>query len=244
MGTPSAGLHAELDRIESAVDAGETDLRRLGFWRIVGLIKRDEDLVERYADQVGRIDAKAFRARIRVRLPVWAGTLILVVVLAVGVAAFVFAAVQGTPDERSANDPTLAGIGLLVAAAAWDVAVHSPTHLLVGRALGMRFTDYFLKSVTAPPGLKLEYASYLRASPTQRAWMHASGALASKVVPFLVLALAAAVGIDAPGWATAGLWILGVGQLITDLVFSTRTSDWKKVRREAAVSRARRATSA
>ena len=56
--TPSGGLGAELDRIEAAVDAGDTDLRRLGFWRVVGLIKRDDELIERYAEQVGRIDAQ------------------------------------------------------------------------------------------------------------------------------------------------------------------------------------------
>ena len=47
--TQSRGLGAELDRIGSAVDAGDTDLSRLGFWRVVALIKRDDELIERYA---------------------------------------------------------------------------------------------------------------------------------------------------------------------------------------------------
>jgi hypothetical protein len=69
--------------------------------------------------------------------------------------------------------------------------------------------------------------------------MHASGAIATKLVPFLVLALASATDIDAPGWAIAILWVLGIGQIVSDLLFSTRKSDWKKVRRELVVARAR-----
>jgi hypothetical protein len=237
--TPSIGLGAELDRIEAAVDAGDTDLRRLGFWRVVALIKLDDELIERHADQVGRIDRDAFRQRVRFRVPVWVGNLIFAVELAVGVGAFALAATRGTHNITFAYDATLAGIGLLVTAGTWDVGVHSPTHWLVGRAVGIRFTDYFLKAPTAPPGLKIDYASYLRASPEHRAWMHASGAIATKLVPFLVLALALATGIDAPGWSIAILWVLGIGQIVTDILFSTRKSDWKKVRRELAVARAR-----
>ena len=240
-GTASGGIGAQLDLIEEAVDGGERDLRKLGFWRIVGLIKRDDELIERYAEQVGRIDAKAFRAWAPVRVPVWLGHLLLAVGFAIGVAAFALAAANG--DRGSAGyDATLTGIGLLVATGAWDVALHSPAHLLVGLAFGIRPTGYFLKGATAPPGLKVDYASYLRASPARRAWMHASGAIASKLVPFLVLALVLVTGIDAPPWAIVALWVIAIGQLVTDLLISTRKSDWKKVRREIAVARARRAT--
>jgi hypothetical protein len=237
--TRRGGLGAELDRIEAAVDAGDPGLRPMGFWRIVGLIKRDDELIERHAEQVGRIDRKAFRSAVLVRIPVWAGTVLLVFALAAGLFAFAVAVWKGTPNLAFEQDPTLAGIGLVVAAAAWMVAFHSPTHWLVGRLVGIRFTDYFLKSALAPPGLKTDYASYLRVPPTSRAWMHASGALATKVAPFLVLVLASAYDIDAPGWSIVILWVLGIGQIVTDVVFSTRRSDWKKVRRELAVARAR-----
>jgi hypothetical protein len=240
-GTPSTGLGTELDRIEEAVDRGHQDLRELGFWRVVALIKRDDELIERYADQVGRIDAKAFLGWAPVRLPLWLGNLLLAIGFAIGVAAFLLAVAKG--DRSSAGyDATLTGVGLLIATGAWDVALHSPTHLLVGRAFGMRPTGYFLRGPTAPPGLKFDLASSLRTPPERRAWMHASGAIASKVVPFLVLALTAIVGIDAPGWAIVALWVIAIGQLVTDLLISTRKSDWKKVRREVAVARARRAT--
>jgi hypothetical protein len=235
--TRPGGLGAELDRIEAAVDAGSADLRDLGFWRIVGLLKREDELVERYADQVGRIDTKAFRARVRFRAPVWVGIALMVIAVGVGIAA----AWVAVPAGSSEPDPFRAGISLLVAAGVWAAGMHSLAHYLVGRLVGIRFTDFFFAIPPPPlPGLKTDYSSYLRTSPAARAWMHASGAVATKLAPFVALAFAPAA--DAPAWSVAILVVLGVFQIATDLLFSTKASDWKKVRRELAVARARRAS--
>ena len=205
---------------------------RLGFWRVVALIKRDDELIERHAEQVGRIDMKAFLARIGFHIPVGLGNAILLVAMAAGGLA-VWVAVESSPAEQ-----TVAGSALLVAAGAWAVGFHSPTHWLVGRLVGIRFTDYFLGGKPIPyPGLKTDYATYLRTDPMGRVWMHASGAVATKLAPFLALAFAPAAG--APGWAVAALLALGAFQIVTDVVISTKRSDWKKVRRELAVARAR-----
>ncbi|MGH2641654.1 MAG: hypothetical protein ACRDGO_08140 [Actinomycetota bacterium] len=238
-GSPSGGLGPELDRIEATVDAGDTDLRQLGFWRLVALIKRGDELIERHADQVGRIDAKAFDARFPHRVPIWLGNALLAVSIAVGVVA-AWAAVLYAIDTSS-EGRTAVGVALLVAALAWMVGLHSSTHYVVGRLVGIRFRRYFFAIPPPPlPGLKTDYATYLRATPTGRAWMHASGAIATKLAPFLALSLAPAT--DAPGWTVVVLLALGVFQIVTDVVFSTNASDWKKVRRELAVARARRHT--
>jgi hypothetical protein len=232
-GTPSGGLGAELDRIESAVDGGDTDLRRLGFWRVVALVKRADELIERYAEKVGRIDAKAFRAGVRFRLPVWVGITLMLIAVVVGIVAVVLAV------RAAGSDDITVGLELMVAAAAWAAGLHSLTHYVVGRVVGIRFTDLFVAFPPPPlPGLKTDYASYLRASPIDRAWMHASGAIATKLAPFIALAFAPAA--RAPGWAVAILLGLGIFQIVTDLLFSTKASDWKKVRRELAVARSRR----
>ena len=236
--TPSEDLGTRLDRVEEAVDAGDTDLKELGFWRLVAEVKRDDALIERHAEQVGRIDMRAFLARIRFLVPVWLGNAILVSVVAVGGLA-VWVAVETSPRTAPDANPTVAGAALLVAAGAWAIGFHSPTHWLVGRLVGIRFTDYFLGGKPIPyPGLKTDYTTYLRADPIQRAWMHASGAVATKLAPFLALAFAPAAG--APGWAVAALLALGAFQIVTDIVYSTKRSDWKKVKRELAVARARR----
>jgi hypothetical protein len=235
-GTPSGGLGTELDRIEAAVDAGDTDLRRLGFWRVVALIKRDDELVERYADQVGRIDGKAFRAHMKLHVPVWAGITLMLLAVGVGMTAVVLAVREGASSEP---DEVTAGVALVVAGGAWAAGLHSLVHFLVGRAVGIRFTDLLVAIPPPPlPGLKTDYATYLRTSPVARAWMHASGAIATKLAPFLALAFAPAA--KAPGWSVVVLVGFGVFQILTDVLFSTRASDWKKVRRELAVAKARR----
>jgi hypothetical protein len=225
---PAEDVGAQLDRIEAQVAAGSTELSDLGFWRVVGRIKRDPALVATYADQVGRIDARAFRARVRFRVPVWAGNLALVGLLAAGLVAMLLAA---------RTDGVVAGLALLAAGGAWALGVHSPVHWLVGRWVGIRSTDYFLGGPPPPrPGVKIDYATYLRTQPRARAWFHASGAIATKLAPFLAVALSPLT--NAPAWAVVAMAVIGLLQIGTDVVFSVRVSDWKKFRREMAVARA------
>lgn len=92
----------------------------------------------------------------------------------------------------------------------------------------MRFTHWFLAPGRPQPGVKVDYASYLKTPPKQRAWMHASGALITKVVPFALLPLARRM----PRWVFRLMVGVGIVQIVTDIAWSTRASDWKKFRRE------------
>ena len=64
---------------------------------------------------------------------------------------------------------------------AWAAAGIAGLATAIGlRAVGMRFIAYFIRELIPPfPGLKIDYATYLRVPPEARAWMHASGAIAS-----------------------------------------------------------------
>ena len=110
-------------------------------------------------------------------------------------------------------------------------------HLVVyGSLLGMRFTDWFADVPRRPqPGFKLDYATYLRTPAASRAWMHASGAIVTKLVPFAVIPYA--LSIACAGWAIALLAVIGVAQVATDALWSVRASDWKKFRRERRLAR-------
>ena len=223
-------LSGDLDRIETAVLAGNTDMRTLGFWRVVAMVKPDRILVDRYADQIGRIDTAAFRLGVKLRVPVWVGNALLFVATLAGLAAAIAA--------RYVSSSTVAGLLLLGSGVVWTVSLHSPTHWAVGRAIGIDFTDYFIGGPPPPrPGLKSDYATYLRADPDSRAWMHASGAIMTKVAPLFALAFWPASG--APWWSAAGLAAICVVSIATDVAFSVKVSDWKKFRRERAVARAR-----
>jgi len=235
-----ARLQEDLDRIEAAVREGATDLRALGFWPIVARIKRAPS-PGRWAEPVGRIDRLAFEGRTRLRLPVWAGNAVLLVetLVAAALIPVALALAEGRPPR-----PALAGILLLASAGALAVGVHGPTHWVTGRLRGIAFVAWFLKGPFLAPGLKVDYASYLRAEPRARAAMHASGALATKTAPFVVFGAAywrhARAGWELlPEWSLWGLLGMGALMIFTDVVFSTKRSDWKKVRRERRVARDR-----
>ena len=223
-----ARLRADLDRVEAAVDAGDTRLASLGFWALVKQVKLDPRLVQEHAGQIGRIDTKTFRARVKLRAPVWLGNIVLLLGVLAGAIA-VWAALTW-------DSPVLKGLALIAAGGIWSVAVHSPTHWVVGSLLGIRWTDYFLGGPPPPrPGLKSDYGSYLRTDATSRAWMHASGAIATKLAPFVALAFWPAS--DAPWWSATALGALGVLQIVTDVLLSTKSSDWKKFARERRIAR-------
>ena len=230
---PVEDYQDEFARIEAAVAEGDTDLAGLGFWRLLSKVKRDPVLSSHWADAAGRIDQVAFESRVRLRLPIWFGNTVLVGATAAGVAAVIIA-VQTT-------SPTVAGLALVFAAADWSASVHGLAHWLVGRAARIRFTSYFFDRLIPPtPGVKTDYATYLRASPGARAWMHASGAIASKIAPLVALAFWPAT--VAPVWAALVIAAYTLVLIVIDVVYSVRYSDWKKVRRELRVAHARAAS--
>jgi hypothetical protein len=215
-------------RIETALDSGKTDLRALGFWRLLERVKAEPALARHWAEIAGRIDRKAFESRVRLRVPVWVGNLLLLL----GTIAGAVAVWQATRTTSG----LFAGLALVFAGGAWSVTVHDLAHWLAGRTVGIRFTSYFLSGTFPPrPGLKTDYRTYLRAEPAARAWMHASGAIATKLAPFAALAFWPST--VAPAWAAWALVALGLLQIATDVAFSVRRSDWKRVRRELRVAR-------
>jgi hypothetical protein len=227
-------------RIEDQVRAGNTDLSKLGFWALVRKVKLEPVLSRHWSEEVGRIDRLAFESRVRPRFPVAVGNTVLVAgaVISIGLAWLGL--------ELAENEPSsyLAGLMVLAAGVGLSGALHDLGHWLVGSLGRMRFLAYYLDGpLRIQPGLKVDYATYLRASASSRAAMHAAGAIASKIAPFAVFAWVYVVHRRAgsellPEWSLWGLLGLGLLQILTDVVWSTRRSDWKKVRRERAIARA------
>jgi uncharacterized membrane protein YraQ (UPF0718 family) len=63
--------------------------------------------------------------------------------------------------------------------------------------------------------------------------MHASGAIFTKVMPFAFIGAAIAAGV--PTWVPWALFVIGLAQIGTDIVWSTKSSDWAKYKREMAL---------
>lgn len=217
-------IERTLQACEAALDRpGKVDLAGLGFWKAVAAVKRDPLLVERYAQRIGRVDRDAFvRATRPLVFPAALGVVLEGAGTLAGIAILALTSALAAPWRELAY---LVGAGALIG------ATHGLAHVVVGRAMGIGFTHWYSRPPTSPqPGFKTDYVTYLRAPARSRAWMHASGAIVSKIIPFLVAALAAAGGAEA--WAVYVLLALGVFQLVTDVTLSTKASDWKKFRRE------------
>lgn len=224
-------IETRLVAAEKAVAAGG-GVAGTGFWKAVGAVKRDPALVEAYADRIGGIDRAAFEQWAFLKVPVTTGA----AVMTTGTAAGLLLVLWGYYVEAPWN-----GLLLLAGTAITLVTTHGLAHLVVGRLSGMRFTHWFVGTIRRPqPGVKVDYGSYLRSPAPRRAWMHASGAVVTKAIPFL--ALGPAFVMPAPWWATALLLVLGVGQLVTDTLWSVKASDWKKYRREMEFARSSSAT--
>src|SRR5665811_529302 len=208
-------------------DGRSPDLALLGFWRAVAHVKRHPELADAHADPMAAIDREAFRRWALLMVPLGVGTAMMILGTLFGLAI--------TGAAYSVDAPwngllILAGTGILL------VPTHGLGHLIVGRLLGIRFTDWFIGSWKMPqPGVKVDYGSYLRASPRARAWIHASGAIVTKLIPFLDLG--AAWGAGAPAWTLWVLATLGAAMIVTDVAWSTKASDWKKFRRELRYAR-------
>lgn len=206
---------------EAAVKQGEP-LGPTGFWRAVAAVKADPAMIEAHADRIGVIDSTAFRDWALMTVPLWIGNMVMAGGALLGLALIAWAY---TLEGNTAGVVFLLGFGAIL------VTTHSLGHLLVGTLLGIRFTRWFVGAIRRPtPGVKLDYASYLRAAPTSRAWMHASGAIVTKLVPFALIGAALAAAV--PTWVVWVLVVVGIAQVITDVLWSTKASDWKKYRRE------------
>lgn len=212
-----------LDTCEARLERdGTVDLRATGFWRAVGTVKRDPDLVEPFADRIAAIDRAAFEQWALLTVPYRLGTILAVLATLAGLAVITAGYYVDAPWNGLL---LLAGTGTLL------VPTHGLGHLVVGARSGMRFTHWFVGTISMPqPGVKIDYATYLRTPARSRAWMHASGALVTKAIPLLMLG--AAWGMDAPGWASVVLIATAAVTIATDVFWSTKSSDWKKYRRE------------
>lgn len=216
-----AEIIAILDETEKTLDRGGS-LAETDFWKAVAAIKRSPDLAPRLGERVAALDRRAFEEWATLALPMPLGTTLAVAGTVAGLGAV---AVSYSLDRPADWIVFAVGVGALLG------ATHGLAHLVVGRTVGIRFTHWFMASITRPqPGVKVDYASYLTTPPPQRAWMHASGALLGKLIPFLLVP--AAIAADLPSWFVWALGALGVLQIVTDVVWSTRSSDWKRFRRE------------
>lgn len=213
-----------LNACEVQIGFGNTpEINGTGFWPAVRAVKSEPELIDQFADRIGAIDRAAFNAWARFVIPISLGTVIAVVGVLIGLSII----------SAAALIPEWNGIVFLVGTGVLIGTTHGLGHLIVGFIGGIRFSAWFIGRGRPQPGVKTDYGTYLRATPNARAWMHASGAIVTKAIPFLLLPAALAVSAI-PTWVSLVLIGLGIVQIITDVVWSTKSSDWAKYARERA----------
>ena len=179
---------------------------------------------------------KAFRARVRLRVPVWVGNALLLRGIGVGVPAVVACAVR----NADADPDRLLGVDV---APDWGCSWSRPLALaagstrprtgVVGRLVGHPVHRLLpRRPAAAAPGLKTDYATYLRAEPDgasldarQRRHRDEAGAVPG---PGLLRRRPTLP----PGRSLRPVGPRASSRSSTDVLFSTKSSDWKKVRRE------------
>lgn len=218
----------EIDTVLNAAEVqigfgNAPEIAGTGFWPAVRAVKGDPELIDQFADRIGAIDKAAFNSWARLVISISLGTVIAVVGMLIGLSII----------SAAALIPEWNGIVFLVGTGILIGTTHGLGHLVVGFLGGIRFSAWFIGRGRPQPGVKTDYGTYLRATPKARAWMHASGAIVTKTIPFLLLPAALAVSAI-PTWVSLVLIGLGVVQIATDVVWSTKSSDWAKYARERA----------
>ena len=215
----------EIESILARSEAEVSDARPpgpAGFWKAVSAVKAHPELVDRYADRIAAIDREAFENWALFTVPLWLGNLLMTFGTVIGLVLV---------GWSYALEGALAGLVFLLGLGVLLTTTHSLAHLVVGTIQGIKFSHWFIGTIMRPqPGVKVDYSTYLRTPASSRAWMHAAGAIVTKLVPFALIG--AAVAADLPNWVIVVLVVVGFGQILTDALWSTKASDWKKYRRE------------
>jgi len=137
----------------------------------------------------------------------------------------------------------LFAVYVVIAQGAGTYLVHCPAHYFVGRVVGISFrTIRFGRTTLArvlPPRfaglarlvpiltLSTEKASLAKASKGRAAAMYASGAIASVCSAFVIAGVAT---VSESSFPAAVAWLVAIGYLVFDVVFSPRTGDIKRAR--------------
>jgi hypothetical protein len=217
----SSAIATALETADEALGAG-FGLGGTGFWSAVSAVKTNPALTDAFADRIAAIDRRAFDRWVLIKVPLHVGTTLMV---GGTIAGLVLVAASYRLEETPALLAFFTGFLVLL------TTTHGLAHLLVGTAVGIGFSCWFIGRLSQPqPGVKIDYASYLRTPARSRAWMHASGALVTKLTPFGLVG--AAFYANVPRWTVWVLLVVGAVITFTDIVWSTKSSDWKKYRRE------------
>ncbi len=183
------------------------------FWALLQQVKKDRINDDDLLEQIENVSVKRFREKVSFTLNVASGN-------ALAIIATVAAVVLAFRSEWM----------LYIGALILMTSLHPLSHYLAGSLLGIKFTHYYLDGPARfEPTLRIDYSSYLKASPERRALMHASGVVGTLAAPLIVALMALNKGADD---AAFNLFILFLLLVVFELLTSTKTGDLMRAKRE------------
>jgi hypothetical protein len=196
-------LVERLQRIEQALDDGSY---RPGPWAAFVRAAARRSAEERRAleSAVSRVSDKLHRRRARRTMPASVALGLEVAATAAGVALL---------SRGLAGSSTALG---LAAAAILTTTAQPLIKVLVGRALGIRYSYAYLAGVE--PRFKMRYGTYLAASRWRRVLLHLSGTVGSPLALWTVGSLATPTLPTAAFVCVAGFWLLVAMQVVPFLL--------------------------
>ncbi len=193
----------------------ETGYRGKDFMAIIDAVKKERISDDKLLAQIENTSRRRFMDKVSFRLSVPAGNVLETVIT---IAALILAFMTG-------KDWMLYICAIILLA-----TLHPLSHYVTGRLFGIRFTHYYLDGpAKIEPTLRIDYASYLRASPVKRALMHAFGVIGTVVAPLIIAFIALNRGY---GGAAFYLFIFFLLLIVFELLTSTRNGDLMRAGRE------------
>lgn len=201
-------LKERLKKLEKNYDGKE-------FLSIINTIKNDRKNDDEVLAQIENISLERFKNKVSLTLGLVPGNLL----EAAGTIAGII-----LPYWMNNN------VGFYISALILMTTLHPLSHFLAGSLFGIKFTHYYLNGpARIEPTLRINYFSYLKASGSKRAIMHASGVIGTLAAP-LIAAYNAFYG----GYAGAAQNLMYFFLLLIafELLTSTKIGDLMKARRE------------
>jgi len=224
-------MEERLRFIEEEVRRGNYALKKLGFWEIVEEAKKNREIALKYGKKIAEINRLVFEKKWKRKYNVQFGLIILFLISVFCIFSY----------PLTIGNKLYLSIYFPLASFILSATLHPITQYLVGRMLGIRFIYIYLRGIYIfsrnskgkihiEPALKLDYESYLNATPLKRAIMHVSGTFVTIAIVFFFFI--ESFYFELFDWSRIICGIIAISYLLTEIIYSPRYAAWKHFKEE------------
>lgn len=220
-------IEIKLKEIEEEVNKGNLKLKKLGFWEIVEEARKDKKIADMYGKKIAEINRKVFERKWKWKFPPYMGIILLLIISGFVIYLHFYLA----------NDIYQLSIYLPIESFILSASLHTPVQYITGRLLGIKFIYIYPRGIymfqrkstskiKIEPALKVDYESYLKASPIKRAIMHVSGAIFTIATVYFFFIYS--IVIKAYIWSISVCGAIAIIYTLTDIFYSAKMAAFKR----------------